>query len=79
MASRGRKPSARSAAMAKSIIMMAFFLTIPISRMIPIMAMMLRSVFHSIKASSAPTPADGSVERIVIGWMQLSYSMPSTM
>ena len=23
-------------------------------------------------ASSAPTPADGSVERIVIGWMRLS-------
>ena len=29
-------------------------------------------------ASSAPTPAEGSVDRIVIGWIRLSYSMPST-
>ena len=65
--------------MAKSIIMMAFFFTIPISRMIPIIAMMLRSVCDSSRASSAPTPADGSVERMVMGWQQLSYSMPSTM
>ena len=27
------------------------------------------SVWQSISASSAPTPAEGSVERIVIGWM----------
>ena len=27
---------------------------------------------ETISASSAPTPADGSVERIVIGWMKLS-------
>ena len=26
----------------------------------------------SISASSAPTPAEGSVDRIVIGWMALS-------
>ena len=30
-------------------------------------------------ASNAPTAADGRVERIVIGWMALSYSTPSTM
>ena len=57
----------RSAASAKSIIMMAFFFTMPISRMMPIMAMTLRSVCVSISASSAPTPAEGSVERIVMG------------
>jgi len=33
----------RSASRAKSIIMMAFFLTMPISRMMPISAMMLNS------------------------------------
>ena len=32
-------PSFRSAASAKSIIMMAFFFTMPISRMMPMMAM----------------------------------------
>ena len=30
-------------------------------------------------ATSAPAPADGSVEMMVIGWMKLSYSTPSTM
>ena len=35
----------------------------------PISAMTLSSVRQSSSASSAPTPADGSVERIVIGWM----------
>ena len=49
--------------------MIAFFLTMPISRMMPISAMMLNSVPNSSSASSAPTPADGSVERIVSGWM----------
>ena len=59
----------RSASSAKSIIMMAFFLTMPISKMMPISAMMLNSLCVTISASSAPTPADGSVDRIVIGWM----------
>ncbi len=31
-------------------------------------AMMLNSVRNSSSARSAPTPADGSVERIVTGW-----------
>ncbi len=69
MASRGLLPSLRSASSAKSIIMMAFFLTMPISRMMPMMAMMPRSVCDTISANSAPTPAEGSVDRIVIGWM----------
>ena len=62
-------PRVRSASSAKSIIMIAFFLTMPISRITPISAMTLSSVWNSSSASSAPTPADGSVERIVIGWM----------
>ena len=33
------------------------------------MAMIDRSLPEIISASSAPTPADGSVDRIVIGWM----------
>jgi len=36
-----------------------------------------RPVTH--RASSAPTVAEGSVERIVIGWILLSYRTPSTM
>ncbi len=43
------------------------------------MAMMSSSLPASISASSAPTPAVGRVERMVIGWMKLSYSTPSTM
>ena len=69
MASRGLLPSWRSAARAKSTIRIPFFFTRPISRMMPIMAITLRSVWVSSSASSAPTPAEGSVERMVIGWM----------
>jgi hypothetical protein len=43
-ASRVDSPSLRSASMAKSTIMIAFFFTIPMRRMIPMMATMLRSV-----------------------------------
>ena len=43
IASSGLLPRPRSASSAKSIIMMAFFFTMPISRMMPIRAMMLRS------------------------------------
>ena len=52
--------------------MIAFFFTMPISRMTPISAMMLNSVLKTSSASSAPTPADGSVDRIVIGCTKLS-------
>ena len=58
---------ALSASTAKSIIMMAFFLTIPISRIIPMNAMTVNSMWNASKASSAPTPAEGNVERIVTG------------
>ena len=49
--------------------MIAFFFTMPISRMTPMSAMMLNSVLKRRSASTAPVPAEGSVERIVIGWM----------
>ena len=68
MASRDDSPRWRSASTAKSIIMIAFFFTMPIRRITPIIAMMSNSVCDSIRASTAPTPADGSVERIVSGW-----------
>ena len=61
----GDRCSSRSAAIAKSTIMMPFFLTMPISRMMPISAIRLKSKPNSIRIASAPTPADGSVDRIV--------------
>ena len=42
----------------KSIIMIAFFLTMPISSTIPISPIMLESMSGMIKAISAPTPAE---------------------
>ena len=65
-------PCVRSASSAKSIIMMAFFLTMPISSTMPISATIDRSMPQSISASSAPMPADGSVVRMVKGWTKLS-------
>ena len=41
-------------------------------------AMILNSIRKSSNASSAPTPAEGSVDRMVSGCRKLSYSMPST-
>ena len=52
--------------------MMAFFLTMPISSSTPIRAMTLNSASNAIKASSAPTPAEGRVEMMVSGWIRLS-------
>ena len=69
MASRLVQPCDRSASMAKSMIMIAFFLTMPISSTTPIMAMMLNSVLKMSNAATAPTPADGRVESTVRGWM----------
>ena len=67
IASSALSPRLRSASSAKSIIMIAFFFTMPISRMTPISAMMLKSVRNAISARRAPTPAEGSVDRIVRG------------
>ena len=72
IASRGARPPLRCASSAKSIIMMAFFLTMPINRMMPMMPSTSRSSPAMISANMAPMPAEGSVERIVIGWMKLS-------
>ena len=72
IASAGLFPSWRSACRAKSIIMMAFFFTIPISSTMPMMEMILRSSLKSISASMAPTLADGRVEMMVNGWTRLS-------
>ena len=41
-------------------------------RTIPIMAMIERSILNMINTMSAPTPADGSPEMMVMGWMKLS-------
>ena len=50
-------PSSRSASSAKSIIMMAFFFTMPISRMMPISAMTLKIVAGQAAApESRPRP-----------------------
>ena len=68
MAAKASMPS-RCAAMAKSIIMIAFFFTMPISRMMPTMPSTDRLKPHRVSASRAPTPAEGRVERIVTGWM----------
>jgi len=47
--------------------MMPFFLTMPIRRMTPMMPMTERSNRRARETVSAPTPADGSVDRIVSG------------
>ena len=50
----------------------------PISRIIPIRAMMVKGMPKIGSATTAPTPAEGKVDRIVTGWMKLSYNMPRT-
>ena len=72
IASRLSRLSSRSAFSAKSIIRMAFFLTMPISSMTPIRAMMVNWMPNSISASMAPRLADGRVDMIVSGWTKLS-------
>ena len=47
--------------------MIAFFLTMPTSMTMPIMAMTDRSILNSMSTSSAPTPAEGRPEMMVIG------------
>jgi hypothetical protein len=46
--------------------------------MMPTNAYILRSLPNAISVTSAPKPAVGRPDRIVIGWMKLSYRMPST-
>ena len=61
----GDLPCTRSASSAKSMITVVFFCTIPMRRMIPMIAITVSSVRVISRARSAPTPAEGSVERIV--------------
>ncbi len=68
MACSGVRPPLRCASSAKSTIIMAFFFTMPINSMIPIRAIRLKGALKSSSARSAPTPADGRVERMVSGW-----------
>ena len=65
-------PSLRSALRAKSIIIIAFFFTMPIRSTMPMIDITSNCVFVSIIARMAPKLADGRVERIVMGWMRLS-------
>ena len=58
--------------MAKSIIMMPFFLTRPISMMIPTNAYSDSSASKTQSVSTAPKPANGSADRIVIGCRKFS-------
>ena len=53
--------------MAKSTIIMAFFFTIPISSTMPTMAMMERSMPNNMRVTTAPKPALGKPERMVMG------------
>ena len=54
---------------AKSIIMMPFFLTMPISITMPMTAMTDKSMPANISAMRAPMPADGRPDRMVSGWI----------
>ena len=73
------RPRVRSASSAKSMMRMAFFLTMPINKKIPMSAISEKSIRSASSASSAPTPADGSVVSTVTGWIRLSYNTPSRM
>ena len=44
----------------------------PIKRMIPMMPITSSGMPNSIRVSNAPSPAEGKVEMIVIGWIVLS-------
>ena len=59
----------RWASSAKSIIMMAFFFTMPINSKIPIIAITVRSWPNSIRVAKAPTAAEGKPAKMVSGWM----------
>ena len=58
--------------------MMPFFFTRPTSMMIPTNAYRLNSILKMSNVRRAPKPADGKPERIVSGWVKLSYRIPST-
>jgi hypothetical protein len=65
MACCGVMPCCRCASSAKSIIMMAFFFTMPISSRMPMVAISVRSMPKSISVASAPTAGRGQARP---GW-----------
>ena len=71
-AATAERPRLRSASSAKSMIRIAFFLTMPSSRNTPIRAITENSIRNSSSASTAPTPAEGRVESTVTGCTRLS-------
>src|SRR6202140_5560927 len=73
----GVKCRCRSPTRAKSIIIIAFFFTIPTRRITPINAITEKSYPRAMRAKKAPTPAEGRAERISMGWMKLSYRIPT--
>ena len=72
MAVAGGSAFSRISSTATSIIMIAFFLTMPISISRPISAMIEKSMPITFSATSAPKAAAGRPERMVSGWMKLS-------
>ncbi len=52
------------------------FLTMPISSTMPMMEITLTSIPNKGQVRMAPRPAEGRPDRMVMGWMKLSYSMP---
>jgi hypothetical protein len=62
-----REPPLRSVSSEKSIIMIAFFFTMPMSRMMPTIPYTVSSWCVIHRARSAPNAAKGRPERIVTG------------
>ena len=58
--------------------MMAFFFTSPISSSTPMTAITDRSSPNGQSVRKAPSAAAGRPDRMVSGWIRLSYSTPST-
>jgi hypothetical protein len=52
-------------------LVMPFFLTMPIKRMMPMIPITDRSMWPNCSTSNAPTPADSNEDRMVNGWMKL--------
>ena len=75
----GDSPCSRTRTIARSTRRMAFFVTRPMSRMIPMSAPMAIVLPVTNSPTTAPTRASGSVSMIVSGWMKLSNCEASTM
>ena len=75
----GDSPCSRTRTIARSRRRIAFFVTSPMSRMIPIIDPIEIVCCARKSATMAPTSASGSVSMIVSGWMKLSNCDASTM